>query len=157
MSYIFHLIYFHISLTDYFQTICSAFFLTLRYFPKQVKSHLKPFVSKLDEVNKEGKNEKSWEIYVKQTISITGNNNVIVSVKVNFAVAADSKNLWKESWSYKHVRFGSYVEVLFTGRRRGQGLLLKLWDGNGDLYAHVQREQEKNRRNTSFFSPSEFK
>lgn len=38
---------------------------------------------------------------------------MIVPVKVNFVVAADSKNLWKDSWSYKHVRFGSYVDFLF--------------------------------------------
>lgn len=51
-----------------------------------------------------------------------GNNNVTVTEKVNFAVAADSKNLWKDSWSCKHVRFGAYVEFFFTGRRRGQDL-----------------------------------
>lgn len=104
---------------------------------------MKPFVSKLDELTKKVKMRKAERFMLNKLLALWEIPFVIVTVKVNFAVAADSKNLWKDSWSYKHIRFGSYLEVFFTGRRRGQGLLLKLWGGNGDLYTRVLREQEK--------------
>lgn len=78
----------------------------LMIFPIASKESFETLCVKARRVYKAGTNEKHWEIYVKQTISIMGNNNVIVTGKVNFAVATDSKNLWKDSWSYKHVRFG---------------------------------------------------
>lgn len=70
-------------------------------------------MSKLDELTKKVKMRKAERFMLNKLLALWEIPFVIVTVKVNFAVAADSNNLWKDSWSHKHVRFSSYVEGFF--------------------------------------------